>query len=324
MYRRILVPLDGTPFGDHALPYAVEIAVRTGAALELVHVHHHREHDTDLAAMPQYQYQKIGDVDHRRDQEERLGERRELEQKAADIEIAHNLRVGTRVLAGRTADAVAREAQDVVADLIVMASHAREGLARLRYGHLAHELICNLNVPAICVRPDEAAPPPAETPRFRRVLVPLDGSEFSEQVLEPLAPLLGELDAQATLLHVRTAKPMMASGMTEAKRNINTRDQAIAYLEEVADRYRGRMPDPVLTALEDEQPANVIASLLSVGEYDMAAMVTHGRSGLSRLLLGSVAEEVLHHVGKPIMLYRPRLASVPAGELAEAFRIYGD
>jgi LemA protein len=76
MYRRILVPLDGTPFGDHALPYAVDIAVRTGAALELVHVHHHREHDPTWPAMPQYQYQKIGDADHGTISDERLAERR--------------------------------------------------------------------------------------------------------------------------------------------------------------------------------------------------------------------------------------------------------
>lgn len=323
MYRRILVPLDGTRFGDLALPYAVDIAVRTGAAMELVHVHHHREHDPDLSSMPQYQYQHIAAVDQARDRDERLSERTSLEQRAADIELANNIRVTTRILAGRTADAVVREAQDIVADLVVMASHARQGLPRLRLGDLAHELVCSLNVPALCIRPDSEDAEVVGTP-LRRVLVPLDGSSFSEQILDPLAPLLSELDAQPTLLHVRTTKPMLSSGLAESRRGINTREQAIDYLHDVADRFRGRMPEPVLTALEDENPANVIASLLSLGEYDMAAMATHGRSGLSRLFLGSVAEEVLRHSGKPILLYRPRLERLPEGELREAFRIYGD
>lgn len=323
MYRRILVPLDGTRFGDLALPYAVDIAVRTGAAMELVHVHHHHEHDPDLAAMPQYQYQHIAAVDEARDRDERLNEGTTLEQKAADLEIRHNIRVTTRILAGRTSDAVVREAQDIVADLVVMTSHARQGLSRLRQGDLAHELICSLNVPALCIRPSSEDASLAATP-VRRVLVPLDGSEFSEQIMDPLVPLLAGLDAQPTLLHVRTAKPMLASGLAESRRSIGTREQVIEYLQEVADRYRGRMPEPVLTALEDEQPASVIASLLSLGEYDMAAMATHGRSGLTRLLLGSVAEEVLRRSGKPVLLYRPRLARLPEGELREAFRIYGD
>lgn len=323
MYRRILVPLDGTRFGDLALPYAVDIAVRTGAALELVHVHHHHEHDPDLAAMPQYQYQHIADVDRAHDQGVQLRERLGLEQIAADIELSHNIRVTTRILAGRTADAVVREAQDVVADLIVMASHARQGVPRLRFGDLAHELICNLNVPALCIRPDPTDQTVAAT-SLRRVLVPLDGSDFSEQILDPLAPLLLNLNAQPTLLHVRAPKPMLTSGLAVAQRSIDTREQAITYLQDVADRFRGRMPEPVLTALEDDQPASLIAGLLSLGEYDMAALATHGRSGLSRLFLGSVAEEVLRQARRPILLYRPRLERLPRSELGEAFRIYGN
>jgi nucleotide-binding universal stress UspA family protein len=322
MYRRILVPLDGTRFGDHALPYAVDIALRTGATLELAHVHHHHEHEPELAGLPQYQYQHIADADHEYDLESMSVERRYLEERAADIELRYPIRVTTRVLAGRTSDAVVQEAQDIVADLVVLASHARGGLDRLRLGHLAHELVCNLNVPALCVRPlSDAAPIVA--PELRRVLVPLDGSEFSEQILDAVAPLIAELGARVTLLHIMSPRPMLSSGVRE-RRTIHTREQAIGYLQDVARRYRENLPDPVLTALEDSQPANVIASLLSVGEYDMVAMATHGRSGLTRLLMGSVAEEVLRHVEKPVLLFRPRVQRIPATELAEAFRIYGD
>jgi nucleotide-binding universal stress UspA family protein len=323
MYRRIIVPLDGTRFGEHALPHAVDIAARTGAAIELVHVHHHRERDPELAAMPQYQYQRIADADLLHDQEALTAEQAYLEGKAADIEARYAVRVATRVLTGRTAEAVAAEAQSIVADLVVLASHARQGVARVRHGDLAHELIGTLNVPALCIHPlgEET---PITAPEIRRVLVPLDGSEFSEQILEPLAPLLMEMIAQPTLLHVLSPRPLLGSGMSEEGRGITTRPQALAYLKEVADRYRGRIPEPVLTALEDSQPARVVASLMSVGEYDMVAMATHGRSGLSRVLLGSVAGEVLRQVDKPVLLYQPRRNPEPAGDLAEAFQLYGD
>jgi nucleotide-binding universal stress UspA family protein len=323
MYRRILVPLDGTRFGDHALPYAVDIATRTGASIELVHVHHHREHNPDLAAMPQYQYQRISDADLRHDGESLNGERRWLEEKAADIELRHDVAVSTRILVGRTDDAVLHEAQDIVADLIVMSSHARQGLPRLRHGDLAHELITQLNVPALCVRPEDEAAPIVAQP-IQRVLVALDGSDFSEQILDIVAPLLMQLGAQPTLLHIVANRPMLSAGFGDARRTLGTRDQAIAYLNDVAQRFRGRMPEPVLAALDDPQPANVITSLLSAGEYDVVAMATHGRSGLSRLFMGSVAEEVLHGTHRPILMYRPRLARLPKPEFVEAFRIYGD
>jgi nucleotide-binding universal stress UspA family protein len=323
MYRRILVPLDGTRFGDHALPYAVDIAARTGASIELVHVHHHREHNPDLAAMPQYQYQRISEADLRYDDASLDAERRWLEEKAADIELRHDVAVATRILVGRTDDAVLNEAQDIVADLIVMSSHARQGLPRLRLGDLAHELITQLNVPALCVRPEnEDAPIAAHS--IQRVLISLDGSDFSEQILDAVAPLLTQLGAQPTLLHIIANRPMLSTGFGDGRRSIGSRDQAITYLNDVAQRFRGRMPDPILAALEDPQPANVITSLLAAGEYDVVAMATHGRSGLSRLFMGSVAEEVLHSTHRPILMYRPRLERLPKPEFAEAFRIYGD
>jgi nucleotide-binding universal stress UspA family protein len=323
MYHRILVPLDGTRFGEHALPYAVDIAVRTGATLELVHVHHHREHEPDLARLPQYRFQRIDEVDADHDRAELTAEARYLEQRAVDIELRYPVRVVTRVVAGRTADAVVREAQEIVADLVVMATHARQGLDRMRMGHLAHELICALNVPALCIRP-ESDETPIVAPELHRVLIPLDGSDFSEQVLDAAAPLLMQLQVQPTLLHILSPRPMLSSGLQE-KRVIANRQQALEYLMDVAARFRGRMPEPQLTALEDAQPANVIASLLSLGEFDMVAMATHGRSGLSRLLMGSVAEEVLRHVDRPVLLFRPRLAREPsANAFAEAFRIYGE
>jgi nucleotide-binding universal stress UspA family protein len=323
MYHRILVPLDGTPFGEHALPYAVDIASRTGASLELVHVHHHREHDPDLAAMPQYQYQRIGEADRRHDRASLSAERAYLERTAAELAARYGVAVQTRVLEGRTADAVAREAQDIVADMIVLASHARQGLPRVRFGDLANELIRTLNVPALCVRP-ETDETRIAAPGVRRVVVPLDGSDFSEQILDAVAPLLLQMIAQPTLLHIVSRRPTLSSGLTEPRRALATREQAIEYLQEVAERFRGRIPEPVLSALEDPQPANVIASLLSAGEYDMVAMATHGRSGLSRMLLGSVASEVLQRVDKPVLLYRPRPAALPENEYAGAFRIYGD
>lgn len=322
MYRWILVPLDGTRFGDHALPHAIDIARRVGAGIELVHVHHHREHAPDLVAMPQYQYQHIADVDVRRNDEELAGEKRLLEERASDIELRYGVPVKTRILVGRTCDAVLEEAQNIVADLIVMASHARLGMKRLRYGCLAHDLITTLNIPALCVHPEGDDAPLTATP-LERVLIPLDGSDYSEQILDPLAPLLAELGTQATLLHILSPRPMLSTGFGESKR-IVTRDQALEYLNDVAQRFRGRMPEPTLAALEDAQPGNVITSLMAAGEYDFVAMATHGRSGLSRLFLGSVAEEVLHATHRPVLLYRPRLARVQAPEFAEAFRIYGD
>jgi nucleotide-binding universal stress UspA family protein len=310
MLRRILVPLDGTRFGDHALPYAIDLARRAKATVELVHVHRHAERNGDLVGMPQYQFQHIAEAEQRHDERMAAAELRALEEKAASIELRYDIEVRTRLLLGRTDEAILNEAQDVVADLIVMSTHARHGLARLRHGNLANVLVTHMNLPTLCVRPpSEDGPLP--TSSLRRVVVPLDGSTFSEQIFDALLPLLNVLRAQATLLHVVYPRPLLSTGFDTDHRAITNRDQALAYLREIAERYRGRMPDPVLVAFEDAQPADLIGSLLDLGEYDMVAMATHGRSGLTRLIMGSVATEVLERTGRPVLLYRPRLVRLP-------------
>jgi nucleotide-binding universal stress UspA family protein len=314
MYRRILVPFDGTRYSEHALPYAICLANRTGATLELVHVHHHRELDPDLAALPQYQYQHISDADAAYDDSACAAEQAYLDARAWDIELRYGVNVRTRMLSGHTAGALSREASDLVADLIVLTTPARDGLDRLRFGNVAHELIAHLNVPAFCVRP-LAEDAPLVAPEIRRVLIPVNGSAFSEQVLDVAAPLV----------HVIGARPIFGNGLDLGPRaGFGTRESAVAYLRELAARFADRLSGPALTATEGADPASSIALLIACGEYDLVAMATHGRSGLSRLLLGSVAEKVLRQTNGPVLLYRPRTMPIPAETLEEAFRITGE
>jgi nucleotide-binding universal stress UspA family protein len=323
MYRRILVPLDGTRFGDHALPYAISIAARTGATLELVHVHHRSERDAALDGMPQYRVQHMEEAEDRFDDSALLSEQRYLEERAADIELRFGVRVFGRVLHGRTDMAVREEADTIVADLVVMATHARSGLPRLRHGDLAHELVRNLNVPTLCVRPTTEESP-LEGGTLRRILVPLDGSDFSEQILDVVVPLASAIGARIDLMHVLAPRPLMITGFDDLQRLIPHRAEALEYLRGVAERLPPRLTTPELIVVESGDPAAAIVAALAGASHDSLAIATHGRSGLSRLILGSVAEQVVRATGKPVLLYRPRLARLPAGDLAEAFRIYGE
>jgi nucleotide-binding universal stress UspA family protein len=323
MYRRILVPLDGTRFGEHAVPYAVALATRSGAAVELLHVHHHQELDSDLAAMPQYRFQQMEQADLAHDRNSQAAEATYLEHLAGEIEARYGIKVATRVVTGATAEAIAMEAGDMVADLVVLSSHARTGFGRAWHGHIAAELIQQLNVPALCVRPADAGAP-LTAPPLRRVLIALDGSDFSEQVLDAAIPLVQALGAEPTLLHVVTPTPLTMSGTSDVQRVIPNRAEALSYLTTIVDRHGARMGTPALIALEEPDPAVAIAQVLAHGDYDMVAMATHGRSGLSRLLVGSVAEKVLALSARPVLLYRPRLVRLAGVDLTEAFKIYGD
>jgi nucleotide-binding universal stress UspA family protein len=323
VFRRILVPLDGSRFGDHALAPAIDIAVRLGATIELVHVHRYAERDGHASAMPQYQYQHVTEADARFDADVLDRERQALEEKAADLELRFGVAVQTRILTGRTPYAIATEAGNIAADLVVLASHGRTGLDRIINGSLAHTLLAQLNVPTLCVHPaSEDADLAARA--LRRLLVALDGSPFSEQILDIVAPLATRLEAEVTLLHVVSPRPLLASGTDDTYRTIVNRDQAVGYLHDLAERWRGRLPEPLLLALEDRRPANLVSNLVAMGEYDAVAMATHGRGGLSALLMGSVANDVLRATATPVLLYRPREVRLPESMSDRSAEVAGE
>jgi nucleotide-binding universal stress UspA family protein len=215
--------------------------------------------------------------------------------------------VVTRVLHGSTARALTREATDTVADLVVLATHARRGLPRLRHGDLAHHLVTRLHTPALCIRPSRGSVPVGNAV-IRRILVTLDGSEFSEQIMDRVVPLAHAIGARLALLHVVSPASLMIAGFDDLRPPIPHREEALRYLADLAQRVPAGMPEPELIAAEADNAASEIVTQLGRSPHDALAIATHGRNGFSRVILGSVAEQVLRATGKPVLLYRPRLA----------------
>src|SRR5690606_20300256 len=113
-------------------------------------------------------------------------------------------------------------------------------------------------------------------------------------------------------------------GLNDLQRPLPHRGEAMMYLEYVASRMPSAMPQPELIAAEAGDAATAIIAEMSRGSHDALAIATHGRSGLSRLVLGSVAEEVLRATDRPLLLYRPRLVPLATARMADAFRIHGE
>jgi nucleotide-binding universal stress UspA family protein len=109
----------------------------------------------------------------------------------------------------------------------------------------------------------------------------------------------------------------MISGFDDLRPPIPHREEALRYLAHVAERIPVAMPQPALIAVEADNAASAIIAELGRSPHHALAIATHGRSGLSRMILGSVAEEVLRATDKPVLLYRPRHAN-RAGELVRS------
>jgi nucleotide-binding universal stress UspA family protein len=304
MIRNILLPLDGSPFSEHALPLAVDLAVRSGARLHLVQVHEAPLAQVYPDGLPVYDERWDGAI--RAQTEEYL---RSLAQRCME---QAGLSPVTELLDGSVAAAIARYAADVGVDLITMTTHGRGGISRAWVGSVADSLVRCGAVPILLIRPQEQEKgqridrvPRGET---RHILIPVDGSELSEGILESALTLGSLIGARYTLLRIVlpvpfVVGPQIAGVAFDEGGAEQSRLAAEAYLERLRTRIEGA--DVSTATVFHTIPAIGILDFAATHAVDMIAMATHGRGGWSRVALGSVADKVMRGTMMPVLLYRP-------------------
>lgn len=210
-------------------------------------------------------------------------------------------------------------AADSGVDLVVMTTHGRGALGRFWLGSVADELVRDLPMPLLLVRPEEAPPDLGRQPVPKHMLLPLDGSQFAEQMLEPAIALGSLMDADYTLL--RVIKPVWPGGYDfhgsslgqEAQSLLDQidraqeqlRKEAEEYLRRVAERLRERSLRVRTQVQVADQLAVAILKEGKVPAIDLIALEAHGRRGLSRLFLGSVADKIIRGASLPVLVHRP-------------------
>jgi nucleotide-binding universal stress UspA family protein len=303
MYRNLLVPLDGSAFGEQSLPLALQIAQRADATLHLVHVH-----------LPVSGVYSIQDLASDLTLDARLREREAAYLKNVAGRLARIAPVRTQLalLDGLVVDALQEQATTIGADLVVMTTHGRGPLSRLWLGSIADKVMRRLPMPVLLVRPQEEAPQLHDSPALQRILIPLDGSVLAEQILEPTLEL-GNL-TQAEYVLLRVLEPMfiadsqfgdIALGGLDPGLPQELQKEAETYLERVAKRLQ-----PHVRAVQTRLVVNRPAALAIVEEAQalavhLIALATHGYGGLTRLVLGSVADKVLRAATVPVLLRHP-------------------
>ena len=298
MFATILVPLDGSDLAMRALPYAVRLARANRARLVLLHAASAKAVESNATA-------EVDTVLAQDDLADHLRER--------------GVRATTWLVYGDAGPAIADAAVDLRADLIVMSTHGRGGLGRLVHGSVADYVLRHVPVPVVLVT---AKSVPAWTDGHSlRVLVPLDGSSFAEKALGPASELAETLRADLVLL--RTAELSSASGIApwsqSGRPHQQALDEAMQYLEQVAVPLRAAGHRTALRVAAGH-PADMIASVAADLSPGLVVMATHGRGMLSRLVLESVAAEVLRRLTVPVLLVRPaeRDGSLVIGALHNA------
>lgn len=153
---------------------------------------------------------------------------------------------------------------------------------------------------------------------FKRILVGLDGSKLAEQILPYVAAEAERHGSTVLLLQVVTSQPVMmlpgvpgvAGGPVSTRTLVEQVDreekQARTYLRRMAQKLRRKGLKAKTVLLQGVPPGEAIVNYSAENKIDLIAIATHGRGGLGRLFYGSVADYVLKHSVKPILIIRPR------------------
>ena len=297
MAPTVIVPLDTSPESEASIPVATVLAQQTEGMLLLLSV---IEAPSEFGVWLHAEETIDAWVDHHVQVDQYLT------RIAGDIA---SVPVDTLVSTGNPSYEINTIAQDQVEPVIVMASHARTGIARVAVGSVAASVIHDARCPVVVVRgadPEAAGAAGALT----RLLVALDGSEFAEHALAAAQAVLGTSGLNIHLLRVVETNKWYGSTYAEldfaafglyidAERAAATDylDHHAALLEQAGHAVTSEVCDGLVS---DE-----IARASEAFDAGLIVLSTHGRTGLGRALMGSVAERVIHDAGRPVMLVNP-------------------
>lgn len=283
MYSTVIVPLDGSAFGELAIAPAVALSTRSHAGLLLVRVHER---------VPSTEYRGPVWDDFLRCEGEAY-----LETLAARVQATFCGTVDWTLLDGHVVPAICARAESLPAALVVMSTHGRTGISRAWMGSVATGVVRHSSAPVVTMRPPSSG---TQTDGFAfpfaNVIVALDGSASAEEVLPHAVSVACACDARLLLL--RVIDPTDVGG--------NALGDAAAYLGDVARQWSGRCRSLDLRVESHVSAAGAILECAATLERPLIALASHGR-GLSSLFLGSVADEVVRGSADALLVVRRRI-----------------
>jgi nucleotide-binding universal stress UspA family protein len=292
--RLIVVPLDGSELSEAAVPYAVALAKATKAGLLLVTVWEGAE-EILASALPQ-----LADDLFKRGEEH-------YEQYLAGVAKtvqAQGVQTEAQVIVGHAVEELLKLLRDRDASMLALSTHGRSGMSRWVYGSVAGKLIREAELPTLLIGPRllEAKAPPAIT----RILVPLDASELSETALAPAVELAEAFGAGIVLAQVLNwATHAFVFGVPDV--DTATIDQELTKAsQEYLERMKAGLQTkrPVETKTLRGMAADALIDLVGSEKIGLVVMASHGRAGVVRTALGSVADRMIQGPA-PVLLVRP-------------------
>jgi nucleotide-binding universal stress UspA family protein len=307
MYKKIAVSLDGSPFAEKALPYAVKLANILNSELLLLRI-------------AELQPLVSDNVDHELEAiETSENYLKNVEKVISDTQsplfIAPE-RLQPLVAYGKPEKKISEIVPFEEADLLVMTTHGRKGLSRMVQGSVSTQVLHHSKIPIILIKPEDVhevipldvllrqpTPLSAAEPV---ILMTLDGTKESEVIIKPTIELVKKLGAQLHVICVLLPPmPVEMGSVGTGFAYEHEVDKAQAAIETYLQNMEKQIADMGVTCVTSTRvadPATEIVAYANDIGATLIAMATHARSGLGQMVMGSVADEVMRQSHLPVMM----------------------
>ena len=291
MFKKILCPIDFSPGSRRAMQLAARVATADGAELVLAHAWY----------MPPIAY--AGEYPLPPDTIRLMGEdaERGLAEASREVTGLGAPRVEAILLNGVPWAQIVETLQDPTFDLAVIGTHGRTGLARVLLGSVAERVVRHAPCSVLTTRPD------GELARFGHVLCAVDFSESSRHAAQLAADIAARAGGKLTLVHV-IELPVTYRGEPIASDLMMDVDKRSTHLlEQWASELAAKSTIPIATRIElGSAGARLLTVLDGEPTASLVVVGSHGRTGIGRALLGSVAEKIVRHAACPVLVARQR------------------
>ena len=302
MIDHILVPLDGSDVAERILPHIAFLAKGLACPVTLLHIvdsaifSHVPETVLDAQVALLIEQEKAEAQKYLRHQQQWLEQR--------------GVVAASETVTGPPAATIAAVANARAASLIAMSTHGRSGIDRLFPGSVAGNVLQTATSPLLLYHPREY---PADTEaQLEHIILPLDGSPFSEEAVPVAIDIAKRLSVPVTVIRALPTSALafsdpfaMGAGDYAAMILEGITDTATAYLKDKVAELRSAGVKASHTLLLQGDVAGQIIDLVARTRSPLTVMSTHGRSGVGRLLLGSVADRVVRTSRTPVLLVHP-------------------
>jgi nucleotide-binding universal stress UspA family protein len=284
MFSKILVPLDKSEYAAQVIPSVTELANAFDSEIALISICHPEKTEETLACQNYIGFQ--------------------AEQISAKL--TRSLKIKTETILGSPGQKILQYAQNEHVDLVVMASHGQSGVLLWPLGGTVNKVLHKVGVPLCIFRVKEKPEAALNVQLFKRILVPLDGSERGAKVLPYVIEIAHKMGSEVILLQVlETQKQFHNLGRVE---DIPYRDEQIEafkkreheYLAQEKNRF-GEVTSKVTTQVKSGNVAHEIIKYADEIDCSLIAVSSHGHSMFESWMIGSVTSKILTSSGRSVL-----------------------